>query len=702
MMAIRPRLYGLDDDVLEDIYRTGTDAARGELRAPDMEFTLEETENAPAPTMEFSLEETEPDLPGIGREPMGTIDPWGDEPSAPTGQAPRSLTIPSRTPGFASAGAFSRDARLRPTGALAPLPDVSPTLQPMDDVGVPQRSRPPMTTVGTSSAPLSARGMPVTAVRTPLLGIAPEDDVGMPQEADDLPGIGNKSGYSPYDLTGKERDRLARAERSDRNLGIASGVMRGLMSLAQLGTAAAGNTAAATGIGQGMSGLEPWDNRVSARVGESIGRDRDLRVQSFERQRAEEDRATAAEMQAEDRAFRQQQQQSSIDLANERAEMIRAQRAQADLELDAARGNAEGMRRTIQAFAETTNPDTQGGQQLRALVASPEFARMDAPTLREVFGRFTALASTRHSGLLRGGGGTASGYTEVVNPDGTVTRVSTGGGGGGGGGGGARTRIGGGGGGNVQQLPPASNESIAIAEAATGAPLSTGEDAIAEILIQAIRAEGIDPASPEGRQVLRARLFAYRNAPTSVQGGVVNDALETIGSAAAEQAGGLPPGVTQRELQLMNAGGANSPAAAFTAMSSLRRMISRFEYYHLTQPRALEAVLRGAGTQEGVLGEGLDLVANQIRQDLQGMINRTLSDLAGANVTPNEMVRNLRMFGVGSYGSNWDDFYRGMQRQQTDLQEEFRSRSISISPRARAYWIEQAHANLNRQPRGGR
>lgn len=431
-MAIRPRLYGLDDDVLDQVYRSGTDAASAELAPSDMEFTLEETEQPPS-SMDFTLEETEGGLAGVDRPALGTIDPWGPEPSAPTTPQPRQVSIPRGVPaGFSQAGTFlGRIGRqpMRMSGSqLAPIPE-RPFPQDEADEPDPMRNA-PLAVIGDGARPETARGrMPASS--TALLGL----DVAEPEpEADGLDGIDRpastaKSAYSPYALTDKERDRMSRAQRSDRNLGIATEIFRGLGSLAQLGTAAAGNTAAATGIGQGMSGLQPWDNRVSARVGEDIERGRAERVQAYEQQRAEEERAAAAALQAEDRAMRQQQAASRMAVDEARIQQMQADMSRQINDAAANGASADALRGLIRANVLGLPRNHPFGMRWMDVIQSPEFAAADVDTLRAIDHRIGSLMSTHAFQEGRGISAVGGGGPYLGAVPGLA--VPTGGGGGG-------------------------------------------------------------------------------------------------------------------------------------------------------------------------------------------------------------------------------------------------------------------------------
>ena len=373
-MAIRTRrLLGMDDE-LDDIYRSGTESARAQLAgvdAPaDMEFTLEETEQPSE--MTFSLDEVDPDS---ARSSLGTVDPWAGE------QRPAStpVRIPGSLPnaGFQQSGAFSRRGLPTMTGTpLAPVPE-----RPIVDDGIDEPTRyAAQQTVGELPAvrPTTLRG---ARPGTPLLGVdTAYQERQRQQEPDGLDGIdrpaSQKTRDNPYQLTKDERARLARAQRRDRNINIARTVFGGLSGLAQLGTAAAGNTGVALGIGQAMSGYEPMQDAVYQRVAGAIDQDRGQRVQAYEYDQQQAQQAAEAERQ---RA--QAERQAALDASQ--------------LELRAAQSQREQLaaRQMMSEWDQLQGNRQAGIAWLRSL--AQQYSGSGAPIVAEV------LAGTEPGGVLQ-------------------------------------------------------------------------------------------------------------------------------------------------------------------------------------------------------------------------------------------------------------------------------------------------------------
>lgn len=420
-MAIRPRLYGLEDEALDEVYRSGTDAARQQLAGVDV----------PASDMEFTLEEAEAGLPNVPNVPpaerpdLGTIDPWAGEPR----RTP--LTATTRTPGFQAAGRFTERSPLsiRSTTPQAPLPDVSPTLLP--DEPEPRRFAPTATIGERPQLPTTVRGAPAG---TPLLGI---DSATAHEEAQTvgLPGIDTpaepvrKSAPNPYELTADERARLARAERSDRNINIARTIFGGLSGLTQMGLGAAGNVGAASGVGQAMSGYQPMQSAVSDRVSQRIDRDRTQRVQAAQYDQQQRQAAAEAERQATLDALRAQGMQSDIALDQARiAQMQQEQTRQLD-EMAANGASADAMRALIRSNVYALPRNNPFAMEWLRAINDPSFAQADVETLRAFDHRIGSMMSTHAfqegrgiSAVSTGGGPYLGNVPGLAGPTTTIRR----------------------------------------------------------------------------------------------------------------------------------------------------------------------------------------------------------------------------------------------------------------------------------------
>jgi len=439
-----------------------------------------------------------------------------------------------------------------------------------------------------------------------------------------------------------------------------------------------------------MSGYEPMQDAVYQRVAGAIDQDRGQRVQAYEYEQQQAQQAAEAERQ---RA--QAERQAALDASQLELRAAQTMRAnteaqQMQTEWEQLQGNRQAGVQWLRSLA--SHYRDSGEPLIAEIIAGTEpggflnNASMDQ--LNRYAQQLTAFATAGQIAGRAGVGarpGRPGAYTEVVNADGTVSRVPVPGSGRPA----RRVRVAG-----APAMPApqgASPETAALAQQALGAPLNAGEDAVADIFIQSLRARGIDPASSSGREALRAQLYTYRHAPSSgAQAAVINEAREVITSAAQAQAGGLPANVDPASLRLMTSGGNNSASAAFEAARATQSFIGRFRGYMAENRDALNLVLRSAGRQDGVVSEGVDMVANRMRQDLQRHINTLLVKLAGANVTDNEMVRNLRALGTGSYSSNADDFMAGLEDGLRELEDQFQARSAGVPPATVDYWLERA------------
>lgn len=406
-MAIRTRrLLGMDDE-LDDIYQSGTASARAQLAGVD------DPADFPPSSVEFSLEETEAGLPegadvpdvagSVGR--LGTINPWEGE--------PRSITLgrlsgaPERIEGaaFSQAGRFdvnNRRARQRfaPPAITGQQFDPLPERQVVDaaDEIEPQQTSPQTLTIGSSATPLSTtlRG---AQPGTPLLGVdTAYQERQRQQEPDGLDGIdrpaSQKMRDNPYQLTKDERARLARAQRRDRNINIARTVFGGLGGLAQLGTAAAGNTGAALGIGQAMSGYEPMQDAVYQRVAGAIDQDRGQRVQAYEYDQQQAQQAAEAERNARLDDLRMRSAESNMAVDQARIAQMQQQQTRQLEEMAASGASADALRALIRSNVYSLPRNNPFAMEWLRAINDPSFANADAETLRVIDHRIGSTMST--------------------------------------------------------------------------------------------------------------------------------------------------------------------------------------------------------------------------------------------------------------------------------------------------------------------
>lgn len=627
--------------------------------APDMEFSIEETESAP--DMTFSLEETEsaPDMSFTldevdeqQRAPdMAFTLEETETPFAPDVDAPRLFTSSEV---FGDSSPFADDVQAEVPGASRPV--LSPTETDQDEA-----SGDPTATAAQAERPPRARTMGV-------------DDA-----------------FDPTAETSAERAAIARGERQDRRRRIAGGVLSGLgMLMAAGGGRGSGLGAALGGIGGIVGRSANREDRARADMQTRLTAERERMTQ--DRQAARDD--AESEREAAEFELRRALAGSQIDQNRARIRSMDAQAAAEEARRLAAAGDAAGLRDLIRGRAEVMprGPTREGW--LRRVAPGSSFDTISDIGVLTAFLAEMGDTDVRR-GTSGGGGGGGSRSDVAVDPV-TGEYVSV-----------------------RRSAPRSPMASLMEAQGASPAEVAAaeaqyGDTPVAEVTAAPAPSTARRPrppaaasgAAPAGPQVLgndpvswgnrlRADLSRTGRTPEQVQS-IANDLVaqyndpRTRRQAVAEanryrrDANAAPEAATAEPDRAERARWNSTVAPLQTSAGELREMV-RFL-------RANRGEIRQALLSGDVSGLALTPVQRRIRSLITAQLSETIHRLAGAAVSAQELERIQRMMqtDTASVAANPDSAIRAIDHQLGQIVRELGNRRATFTANDEQWFMQRA------------
>jgi hypothetical protein len=208
-------------------------------------------------------------------------------------------------------------------------------------------------------------------------------------------------------------------------------------------------------------------------------------------------------------------------------------------------------------------------------------------------------------------------------------------------------RRGGGGGGAAGA--PSGGPRAAIAPAAAGTRGAMHLPDANERLVMAVRARGLDPATPAGLAYQEELREGLTNGSASRQAEVqriVADALETQGVESS-----VPASIDRNEFRLLS----REAAPIASRIHQLNPLIGALS--RVSSPR-LAAALHGGPAMARVAG------ASSLRARIAAYMNQYFHEFGGANITPEERSRYMTAFASDSLAVDPQEFANAMRRAQ--------------------------------------
>ena len=724
----------MEFDAGDDAYGAGLAGARGELAGnpepfhADMDFSLDETPDAAyeAGLADARAEMSAPlNLPGLG--PAAAPQP-ASVPGLPP-MAPQNAPAPAvaGTPPTVPPVSPSSPQAATPTGAGALTPTPQPTSQANLDPGAPveqaQRAPSPVQSAPSSDARTGGGGLGI-GLWDPSVGSGEvrrrQVGEGKSMNRVRLPGFADEG--EEKQARAQERTALEDARRQDRNRRIGAGIANAIGSIIAMLGAGTGNTALmGAGMGIGSIGRTIPQGAMERRALEDQTRRRED-IAAEQTAAARDQQLGTARIGAEADATR-----AEAGLLGERseAELRAIQGADLAAERAAQEGSVEGMREAIRARIASmgaSNP-SRG--------PNSEFARRggaldsinDMDTLHRIYVE-TGDQDIRRGGQGAGGSG-GGGHAEYVRqPDGTYIERRTGR--------------------RVQRPPEQQGDPFAPAAAPgpVAEPASEIVDPFAPPPTAPAAAPQARPAARAGRQRPPVPV-AQPSAPTAAPGGTpvtapadgtrVVDATDagSIGryervlrelghgnddvsnqvdtytqdmqsgdtarrNAAAQRlsereyelaqarAAGLPAGVSNQQWQRANGGDFGEHVQFW---GDTRAAVQRLRGYRERSPQNYRRALILAGQNSPLTG--VDPETAEMARDMTAHLIPTLSRIAGANVTSQELGRVQQSMGLGSLTaalSNPEGFERNLTNALASVQRLTRQQiAAGIGNRAAAH-----------------